>query len=99
MDMIKAGTWVEISKIILEPHERTGRIPEETKKNPFVLKAKGFLLKDAALGNEVEIESLIGRKLFGKLIGVDPGYHHSFGPPIIELLIIGSELRKILKGN
>jgi len=96
---IKAGAWVEIYKIILQPHERTAKIPKDTKNIPFEIKARGFLLNDAYMDDEVEIRSLTGRILSGRLITANPGYQHSFGAPIEELLNVGNELKKILADN
>ena len=37
----KMGDWVQIHKIVLTPEQRTGRIPEDTKKVPFESWNKG----------------------------------------------------------
>ncbi len=94
---IKTGSWVEVYKIILQPQERTAKIPKDTKNTPFEMKARGFLLNDADMGDQVEIRTLTGRILSGKLITVNPGYRHSFGAPIQELLNVGNELKKIIE--
>lgn len=89
--MIKAGTWVEIEKILLTPEQRAPTLPEDTKKVPYVLKVSGFLLEDADLGASVRIRTLIGRELEGRLTTVNPSYAHSFGKVVPELLTIGLE--------
>ncbi len=94
--MISRGTWVEIHKIILEPGARAPQAPEDTQKVPLELKARGFLLGDARLSEQVEIRTLSGRVLSGTLSETNPGYAHSFGEPIPELLPIGLELKKLL---
>ncbi len=89
MTKIKAGTWVEIEKMILTPEQRAPTLPEDTKKVPYVLNVNGFLLEDAELGLPVRIRTLIGRELTGTLKTVNPSYRHSFGEVVPELLSIG----------
>ncbi len=91
MAKIKAGTWVEIEKIILTPEQRAPTLPEDTKRIPYVLNVNGFLLADAELGSDVSIRTLIGRELSGRLKTVNPGYRHSFGEVVPELLSIDWE--------
>ncbi|KXG78697.1 hypothetical protein AN618_00350 [Fervidicola ferrireducens] len=93
------GTWVQIHKVVLKPEERSARLPDDTKKVPLEFRLKGFLTHDANLGDEVEIETLIGRKVKGTLVKINPEYEHGFGRPVPELLSIGMELRKILGGE
>jgi hypothetical protein len=95
--IIRKGSWVEIHKIVLKPGERAPQVPEDTQKVPLELKARGFLVQDARLGDQVTVETVIGRKLSGTLCDESPSYTHSFGPPHPELLPIGSEVRAILK--
>ena len=94
--MISRGTWVEIHKIILGPGARAPQAPEDTQKVPLELKARGFLLGDARLDEQVEIRTLSGRVLSGTLSATNPGYAHSFGEPIPELVPVGLELKKLL---
>ena len=91
MEKIKTGTWVEIEQIVLNPEERASALPEDTRKVPYVLHVSGFLLEDAALGQEARIRTVIGRELVGKLFVVNPSYTHSFGDTVPELLVIGLE--------
>jgi len=91
MEIIPKGTWVEIEDVILTPEQRAPSLPEETKKVPYVLRASGFLIKDGQLGKEVTIKTIIGRELTGLLKTVNPGYTHSFGKTVRELLTIGTE--------
>ena len=91
MTVVKAGSWVEIEKIILTPEQRAPQVPEDTRKTPYIMNVSGFLTKDSELGSEVEIKTLIGRKLSGKLKLVSPHYEHSFGETVEELLHIGLE--------
>lgn len=94
---VKKGTWVEIHSIVLKPEERSPKVPEDTKKIPLEMKARGFLNDDAKMGEQVKITTLAGRELEGELVEIDPGFTHTFGPPIMELLTIGNELKKIIQ--
>jgi len=93
----KRGDWVQIHTIIIQPGERSARIPEDTQKVPFEMRVKGFLLdNEADIGQDVSIRTLIGRTHSGKLVAINPRYSHTFGDPIPELLSIGVELREFL---
>ena len=46
--MAKKNDWVRIHNIILTPEQRTGKLPEDTKKMPLEMWAKGHLQNDAA---------------------------------------------------
>lgn len=95
---IVKGQWVEIEEILLKPEERTGNIPEETKKVPLLMRMKGFLVNDAQIGQRVEIRTLTGRIVSGELRNASPTYDHGFGKTFIpELLEIGISLRQILE--
>lgn len=89
MTKIATGTWVEIEQVVLTPEERAPTLPPETKATPYMMRASGFLAEDAELGQEVTIRTIIGRELHGTLRVVNPGYNHSFGETVPELLTIG----------
>ncbi|MBF0249981.1 MAG: 2-amino-4-ketopentanoate thiolase [Alphaproteobacteria bacterium] len=91
-----AGQWVEIHVIVLPAGKRAPQVPEDTRAVPLELRAKGFLRAAAALGDAVEVSTVAGRTLAGRLAAVNPAYDHGFGEPVAELLSIGPELRKIL---
>jgi hypothetical protein len=91
MNKIRKGTWVEIEQVVLKPEERAPTLPEETKKVPYVLRVSGFLSEDADLGQDVRIQTIIGRELRGTLVVVNPSYTHSFGSTVPELLTIGTD--------
>jgi len=93
----KQGDWVQIHKILLKPGERAARVPQETKLVPFELRVKGFINRDAKIGEQVTITTYTGRELTGKLVAVNPAYGHDFGQPVPELLTIGRELRTLLE--
>lgn len=97
--MIKKGTWVRIHKVILEPSERAPQVPEDTRKVPFEMWVKGFLLEDAEMGDEVSIETVTGRTETGNLVEVNPYYEHDFGKFVPELLAIDKQVREIVFGG
>jgi hypothetical protein len=92
-----AGTWVEIHSIVLEPGQRTARIPDDTRQVPLEMRVKGFLVSPAKEGDQVEIITPSGRRLGGTLVAVNPAYSHGFGAPIPELAHIGEEGRALLR--
>lgn len=94
----KRGDWVRIHTIVLEVGERATNIPEETQKVPLEMWDKGFLLEDNAnIGDNVKVETYIGRTVEGKLIEVNPYYKHDFGKSVPELLYIGRQARELLE--
>ena len=94
----KRGDWVRIYNIVLEVGQRATNIPEETQKVPLEMWDKGFLLEDGAnIGDNVQVETYIGRKVEGKLIEVNPYYEHDFGKCVPELLYIGRQARELLE--
>jgi hypothetical protein len=93
----KKGDLVQIHRVVLEPNQRPDTLPECTKTVPYEGWIKGFLINtEAALGDEVQIETLIGREISGTLVSTDPTYDHGFGKPQKELLSIGRELRRLV---
>lgn len=96
-ELIEPGTWVEIHNQVLPAGERAPQVPEDTQLVPLQMRAKGFLVGSASLGDEVKIVTTTGRQLPGTLIQVNPAYSHQFGAPIPELSTIGVEVREILR--
>jgi len=92
----KKNTWVEIHRIVLERGERAPQVPADTQQVALQMKVKGFLARDAAIGEEVEVITPVGRRISGTLTAINPAYDHRFGAPIAELSPIGGELREIL---
>lgn len=97
--MIKKGEWVRIHRVILTPEERTGKLPEDTRKVPLEMWIKGYLEDDAEIGEEVEIETVTGRTETGTLLETNPAYRHDFGECIPELLAVDRQVRKIVFGG
>lgn len=90
--------WVRIHKVVLQAEERAANLPEDTKKVPLEMWDKGFLLnKEARIGDEVEIESYIGRRVKGRLIEVNPYWKHDYGKSVPEILYIGRQARNLLR--
>lgn len=86
---VKAGTWVEIEKVLLTPEQRAPQVPDDTRATPYVMRVAGFLTSDAKIGDEVTVRTLIDRQVSGVLTVVRPHYCHSFGETVEELLTIG----------
>ncbi|WP_116112064.1 2-amino-4-oxopentanoate thiolase subunit OrtA [Austwickia chelonae] len=93
----RAGDWVQIHQVVLEPEQRTGKLPEDTRAVPFRSWSKGYLLTDAEVGAQVEIDTVLGRRLIGELVAVNPGYDHGFGSTYLpELQQVGAQARCLL---
>lgn len=95
-DVVGAGTWVEVHRVVLGPGERAPQVPADTQRVPLELLARGWLDAPATLGDEVSVTTAAGRHVTGTLVTVEPGYHHTFGRPVPELLAVGRELRALL---
>jgi 2-amino-4-ketopentanoate thiolase alpha subunit len=100
MQMAKRGDWVQVHNILLEAGKRAPQVPEDTQQAPLEMWVKGFLLNDSTkIGQEVQINTVTGRLVTGKLVAIMPTYPHNFGEPQPELLTLGNELRRVLKGE
>ena len=97
--MIKKHSWVQITKEILQPNERASHLPEPTKQVPFVMWVKGFIMKDANLGDLVDIKTLTGRIESGILLCENPSYMHTYGEFVPELLEIDRICKSALFGG
>ena len=97
--MIKKGEWVRIHKIVLNPSDRSPNVPDDTKKVPLEMWTKGFLMEDAEMGDEVSVETVVGRVETGELIEVNPYYTHGYGKFVPELIQIDKQLRSIMYGG
>ena len=94
----KKGDWVRIYNIVLKPEERQGSLPEDTKKVPFEMWDKGFLINITAdIGEMVEIETIIGRKISGEMVEINPSHNVNYGTGVTETLYIGRQLREMLE--
>ncbi|MCI5725854.1 MULTISPECIES: 2-amino-4-oxopentanoate thiolase subunit OrtA [Fusobacterium] len=95
----KKGDFVRIYNIVLTAEQRAPQLPEDTKKVPLEMWVKGFLQSDANIGDEVEVLTITGRRIKGKLTEINPVYRHNYGEFIPELLQIGLQARAILFGG
>lgn len=89
----RRGDWVEVERMILDPSQRSKNLPPETAEKPLMMWVKGFAQGEAVLGEEVTIETMTGRTITGSLSAVNPGYFHTFGNPVPELVHVGKDLR------
>ncbi|NLM72211.1 MAG: 2-amino-4-ketopentanoate thiolase [Synergistaceae bacterium] len=97
MERANKGDWVQIRQTVLTPEERAPQVPEDTKKVPLLLWVKGFACAGAAKGEQVEIETVTGRRTKGELFEVNPRYIHDFGDFVPELLQMDMQLKKLLE--
>ncbi len=88
--------WVEVGFVVLEPSQRTGHLPEDTKSVPYYVRVKGFAEGEPEVGQTVTVETLLGRHVDGEVLRVDPEYGHGFGRPVKELIDAGREARALL---
>ena len=91
------GTWVEVCRVVLAAEERAPQVPLDTQQVPLEMRVKGYLTHDAWIDDQVEIVTMAGRRLVGRLVMINPAYAHGFGPPIPELCTIGADLRALLR--
>ena len=85
--------WVEVECKLLDPADRSTNLPPETADKPLMMWVKGFARNEAAVGEEMSVETITGRRVAGTLSAVNPGYFHTFGEPIPELAHVGRDLR------
>jgi hypothetical protein len=97
--MVKKGTFVRIRKTLLDPKDRSKNLPKDTLKVPFKMWVKGWLLEDADLFDYVEIKTITGRVVKGKLKEVNPPYKHTYGDFVPEILKMRAILKNDLKGD
>ena len=99
MTAAKRGDLVKIHQIVLEPDQRPDTLPACTRAVPYEGWIKGFLMDESAnIGDEVRIETFIGREISGTLYEVNPIYDHNFGVAPKELLRVGNEAKNKLTG-
>ncbi|MDD2217309.1 MAG: 2-amino-4-oxopentanoate thiolase subunit OrtA [Eubacteriales bacterium] len=93
--MVSKGTFVRIEKTILEPQERTSKIPDDTKKVPFKMWTKGVLQHDCELNAEATIVTVANRRDTGKLVEVNPFYELNYGEFLPEI----TEIDRVIKNE
>lgn len=93
----KKGDWVRIYKVVLEAGQRSDNLPEDTKQVPLEMWDKGFLLDDQGeIGDQVQVETIIGRHMAGCLVEINPSYDLGYGDFVPETLYIGKQLKEML---
>ena len=98
--MAKKGDWVRIHSIVLKADERTAKLPEDTQKCDLQQWTKGYLQeKSAEIGDEVSVETAVGRIVKGTLLEVGPYYTHSYGKFVPEIIEIDKQLRETMRGT
>jgi 2-amino-4-ketopentanoate thiolase alpha subunit len=97
--MIEKGTWVQIHKIVLYRNERAPHVPEDTKKVPFEMWVKGFLVGYGNIGDVVRIKTITNRIEEGELVQVNPSFKHHFGQFIPEIIQIGQMVKDFMSGD
>jgi 2-amino-4-ketopentanoate thiolase alpha subunit len=87
------GEWVEVERVLLEPADRSANLPPETAEKPMLVWVAGFAGAEADLGEQLTVETVTGRFVTGRLSAVNPGYFHTFGNPVPELIGVGRDLK------
>jgi len=87
------GDWVEVERVLLERAERAPGLPEDTAAQPLRVWVKGFARAAVTLGETLEVETMSGRVVRGRLSDLTPGYSHSFGVQPREIAAVGRDLR------
>jgi 2-amino-4-ketopentanoate thiolase alpha subunit len=88
--------WVEVEAVLLETADRSKNLPTDTAAQPLRMWIKGFAQAEANVGEEVTVRTVTGRTVTGVLSAINPGYFHTFGKPIPELVHVGRDLRERL---
>ena len=95
--MAKKNDWVRIHRNVLEPQERTGKLPEDTKAVPLEMWVKGWLQdEEAQIGDTVTVKTVVGRLETGVLMEEKPIYALNYGEFVPEILEIDQQLRGVL---
>jgi hypothetical protein len=95
----KRGDWVEVGREILAPGERAPNLPEDTAKVPYTLRVRGIALEDASIGENLRIRTQAGREVEGVLLAVRPGFEHTFGGCVPEIVEIRERLKRLARGG
>lgn len=98
VELISAGTWVEVTQVVLPAGHRPETVPADTRQTDLILRVRGFLTEPARPGDQATVRTLADRLLTGLLTDPTPRFSHDFGQPVPELLEVGSEIRRELRG-
>ncbi len=94
--MIKKGSFVRISKVVLKSSERIKTLPQETREKDFVMWTKGVLCDDANIGDEVKVITLSNREEIGILENVNHVQEVNYGHFLNETFKIGCYVKRLL---
>lgn len=86
--MYEKNSFVEVHSIVFDANERTAKIPDDTLKVPYEMFVKGYLVDKAEVGDDVEIITVTGRSVRGKLLKVNPTFKLDYGKYVPELSMI-----------
>ncbi len=96
---VRRGDWIRIQQVVLSAGERDPHLPSSTRAVPLESYVNGWALGEGRVGDEVDIETLAGRRLRGVAVKVRPRYEHGFGEIVPELGHVGKVLRLALAGR
>ena len=98
--MARKNDWVRIHRDVMTPEQRTGRLPEDTKRVPLEMWVKGYLQDETAeIGDEVSVVTCVGRVEHGTLIEEGPCFELNYGSFVPEILAMDRQLRSALFGG
>jgi hypothetical protein len=92
-----ANQRVQVRYTLLEPGERAGELPAETRLVPYVVLVKGLLQQAASIGDEVLVTTASGRTIRGELVEIDPADTHTFGRPVAGLVAMSAAISRLLR--
>lgn len=95
----RAGEWAELHLVLLGPGERAPGLPAETASVPLEARVRGFLERDARIGEAAAVRTMLGRRVEGRLLEILPPARQTFGRPVPELLEVGGELRELMRAG
>ena len=73
---------------------KKGREKPLLRRHPWVFSgAVASVQGDPQPGDTVEVETVLGRRVRGEVLSLNPGCRHGFGEPIQELIEAGLEAR------
>lgn len=95
MILARKGDWVEIQNVVPKLGQSVKTTAYGQKEEPLVQWVRGFMTtNEASIGDEIEVETIMGRNAKGCLCAINPRYVYDFGDPIKELIQVKMELEK-----
>ncbi len=87
--------WTEIEFLVLKAGDRKAGVPPDTAALPYLARARG-MAKSPSVGSTVEVETVVGRQMRGRVVSLNPGYEHTFGRPLPEWIRMRDSIRREL---